>query len=112
MRSPHSEQDWASAGAFLVQVDQARQWWLGDWWNACKWGDGRQACENMGISLDTAQACGLVSRTIKSCRRRQDLRFSHHKELRPITEETLQDKPDGIGRKPCMRATVNEPHRY
>jgi hypothetical protein len=87
-----SEQDWASAGAFLVHVDQARQWWLGDWWNACKWGDGRQACESTGIDLGTAQNCGRVAKVFKSSRRREYLRFSHHVEVCPITEETLQDK--------------------
>ena len=36
-----TEMEWRNAGCFLVTIDQARQWWLGDWWNACKWGDGK-----------------------------------------------------------------------
>jgi hypothetical protein len=87
-----TEIDWSSAGSFLVQVDQARQWWLGDWWNACQWGDGRQACEDMGINYQTAQDCGWVAKAFKFSRRKENLRFSHHKEVCPIPEESLQDK--------------------
>ena len=87
-----NEDQWNEAGAILVKIDQARQWWLGDWWNACAWGDGKDACEGLGINYQTARNCGDVSKTIQLYRRRDNLTFSHHAEVCPIEDEPMQDK--------------------
>jgi hypothetical protein len=87
-----TETDWKQAGSFLMQVNQARQWWLGDWWNACKWGDGKAACKEVGIEYDTAKMCGQVSRSFKLCRRIHNLTFSHHREVCPIEDQVMQDQ--------------------
>lgn len=87
-----TEGDWRVAGSFLVQVDQARQWWLGDWWNACKWGDGAKACQEVGVEYETAKNCGEVARAYEMCRRRHNLTFSHHKEAAFLDDIELQDK--------------------
>ena len=87
-----NEDDWQQAGNFLVKVDQARQWWLGDWWNACKWGDGKKACEEIGVDYQTAQDCGMVARKFQISSRNENLSFSHHKALCPIEEPAMQDK--------------------
>ena len=71
-----TETDWKRAGSFLMQVNQARQWWLGDWWNACKWGDGKAACEEVGVDYQTARLCGHVSTNFELLRRRNKLRHS------------------------------------
>jgi hypothetical protein len=76
----------------LVQVDQARQWWLGDWWNACQWGDGKEACEHIGVDYTTAADCGAVARMFEFARRRVKLTFSHHAEVCPIDDPSMQDK--------------------
>lgn len=86
------EAEWRLAGSFLVQVDQARQWWLGDWWNGCKWGDGQPACAEIGVDYDTAKMCGQVSRAFELCRRIHNLTFSHHREVCPIDDPAMQDK--------------------
>jgi len=87
-----SEADWKQAGSFLMQVNQARQWWLGDWWNACKWGDGKAACEEIGVDSETASDCGAIAKMFQNPRRRGNLTFSHYKELRPISDPAIQDK--------------------
>jgi len=87
-----TEQDWKNAGSFLVKVDQARQWWLGDWWKACKWGDGRQACDEIGVDYQSARNCGTVSSVFQLSRRRDKLSFSHRLEVCPITDPAMQDK--------------------
>ena len=86
-----NEDQWNEAGEILVKIDQARQWWLGDWWNACKWGDGKAACERIGVNYQTAVNCGNVSEKIQSNRRRLNLSFSHHAEVCPIEDESMQD---------------------
>ena len=78
-----NEDQWNDAGEILVKIDQARQWWLGDWWNACAWGDGKAACERIGVNYQTASNCGDVSKSIQLSRRRVNLSFSHHYEVRP-----------------------------
>lgn len=87
-----NEDQWNDAGNLLVRLDQARQWWLGDWWNACQWGDGKDACEGLGINYENARVCGHVSATIELLRRRNNLTFSHHREVCPIDDPTMQDK--------------------
>jgi hypothetical protein len=86
-------QQWHEVGATLQRVDEARQWWLGDWWNAgVKWGQGREACAELGLSYDTVSASGHVAKHIEFCRRRQNLPFSHHREVCAITEPEVQDR--------------------
>ena len=65
---------------------------LGDWWNACAWGDGKDACEALGINYGTAQNCGQIAATFDFTRRRVNLSFSHHYEVCPIEDPTMQDK--------------------
>jgi len=87
-----TEEQWNSAGEILVKLDQARQWWLGDWWNACRWGDGKEACERIGVNYENARVCGHVSEQIQLLRRRNNLTFSHHREVCPIDDEAMQDR--------------------
>ncbi len=87
-----NESQWNEAGEILVKVDQARQWWLGDWWNACQWGDGKAACERIGVNYENSTMCGKVSRAFEIGRRRPNLSFSHHKEVTFIDDPTMQDK--------------------
>lgn len=87
-----SEEDWKKAGSFLVDLDQAKQWWLGDWWNSCKWGDGQKACEELGVDYENARKCGSIAKVFKLLRRRNNLSFSHHQEVCSIKEIEMQDK--------------------
>jgi len=89
-----TEGDWKQAGSFLMQVNQARQWWLGDWWNACKWGDEKrkEICKEIGVEYPTAKNAGWVSRNFELSRRRDNLTFTHHHEVASISDPVIQDK--------------------
>ena len=87
-----NENQWKDAGKVLVQVDQARQWWLGDWWNACPKGDGKKTCQNLGINPGTAKNAGSVCQSFATSRRRDFLTFSHHVE---VTKINIFDEVNG-----------------
>lgn len=87
-----TQEEWEKAGDFLVTLDQARQWWLGDWWNKQTWGDGEKACDERGVNYQTAMHAGKVCRQFQFCRRRQNLSFSHHNEVCVLESESMQDK--------------------
>jgi hypothetical protein len=87
-----TEDDWKVAGSFLVKVNQARQWWLGDWWNACKWGEGKAACDEIGVDYQTAADCGMVAKKFQISSRNEKLTFSHHKAVCSIEDKDIQDE--------------------
>jgi len=89
-----TEADWKRAGQLLMEVNQARQWWLGDWWNACKWGDDRrkEICKQIGVEYPTAKNAGWVSRKFEMSRRRDNLTFTHHHEAASISDPAIQDQ--------------------
>ncbi len=103
-----TEREWKNAGCLLVTIDQARQWWLGDWSNACKWGDGKSACENIGVDYQTTKDCGMVAKAFQFSRRRENLTFSHHREVCPIDDPVMQDKFLDWCLEGEKRATVRE----
>ena len=55
-------------------------------------GDGKEACERIGVNYQTAQNCGNDASKIKFSRRRENLTFSHHAEVCAIKEEAKQDR--------------------
>jgi Domain of unknown function (DUF4326) len=84
---------WQQVGAALQRVDEARQWWIGDWWNAgVKWGEGQRVCEEIGLNYQTARIVGSVADRIKLFRRRNNLPFAHHQEVCVLTEAEVQDR--------------------
>ena len=85
-------EQWAEAGAMLAKLDQSKQWWVGDWWNAVNYGTGQEVCDDVGINYTTAADCGAVAKDFDFTRRRVNLSFSHHKELRPIDDKSVQDR--------------------
>jgi hypothetical protein len=85
-------QQWQYVGAALQRFDEARQWWIGDWWNAgVKWGDGRESCEALGLTYQTVQDAGMVAKHFQFSRRRENLTFTHHREVCALTEPGVQD---------------------
>jgi hypothetical protein len=68
-------------------------WWLGDWWNAgVQWGDGKAACEELGIDYGSAANAGRVAKVFQCSRRREHLSFRHHTEVCAIDDPTVQDR--------------------
>lgn len=88
-----TENAWIDHGRQLEDVNQSRQWWLGDWWNAgVKWGKGQEACERLGIDYSHAMKCGSVARRIQFLRRRKNLAFAHHQEVCTLDDPGVQDR--------------------
>lgn len=87
-----TREQWISAGAALSKIEQSKQWWQGDWWNSCQWGDGRDACEEIGVEYQTAQDCGMVCRSFEFSRRRENLTFTHHREVCAIEDPATRDR--------------------
>ena len=86
-------QQWQDIGATLQRIEEARQWWLGDWWNAgVQWGIGQEVCQELGVDYGSMRNYGSVAKTIKMSRRRDNLRFSHHIEVCAISEPDVQDR--------------------
>jgi hypothetical protein len=84
--------EWVAAGAALSKIEQSKQWWLGDWWNAGKWGDGPEACEQIGVEYQTARNCAAVSGAFTLSRRRDNLTFTHHAETCSIDDEATRER--------------------
>ena len=73
------------AGRLLSKMEDSKQWWIGDWWNAgVKWGEGQAICDAVGLSYSTAKSAGSVSNVFKLCRRRHNLSYSHHVEVASV----------------------------
>lgn len=88
-----TQQEWVECGRSLTKLDEARQWWLGDWWNAgVKWGEGQQVCAELGLSYDTTKAAGHVADHMQLCRRRHNLSFSHHREVCVLNAAEVEDR--------------------
>ena len=84
---------WIKAGEMLATVDQSKQWWLGDWWNAgVAWGDGKDACDRIGIEYQSTQDCGSVSNAFQFSRRREKLTFTHHREVCALESDEERDR--------------------
>jgi hypothetical protein len=55
-------------------------------------GEGKQACETIGIEYQTARNCGAVAEKFHLSRRRDKLPFTHHAELCTIDDPDVQDR--------------------
>lgn len=87
-----TQDQWRQAGAMLAKVEQSKQWWLGDWWNAGKWGDAQEACDHIGVEYQTAADAGMVCKNFDFSRRREKLSFTHHREVCAIPDPAVQDR--------------------
>jgi hypothetical protein len=82
-------EEWESIGAELFRVDQAWQWWVGDWINygEKKYGQTyEQALALTDKSYGTIADVAAISKEFEFTRRRA-ISFSHHKEVRGLELE-------------------------
>jgi hypothetical protein len=88
-----TRQQWHECGRALARMEEAKQWWLGDWWNAgVMWGEGEKVCQELGLEYSTTTKAGRVAQHFDFCRRRQNLPVSHHLEVCVIKEPDVQDR--------------------
>lgn len=77
-------EEWIKIGKVVKVFYGANKWWIGDWLNfgERKYGEEySQAMEIMQYQYDTLAHYKWVASRIESCRRRQNLSFSHHMEV-------------------------------
>lgn len=101
-----SEADWKQLGQQLRQLDEAKQWMIGDWLVDGKrhYGDGlyQRAAGLLGYDEGTLRKCSSLAGQFELCRRRHNLTWGHHYEvasIKPIVEGAdgklkLGDEPD------------------
>lgn len=87
-------EQWQQAGAWLRQAEGAIHWWIGDWLNYGERHYGEkytQALEQTDFEYQTLADDKWVAGTIEFSRRRENLPFSHHREVAPLEPE-LQEQ--------------------
>jgi hypothetical protein len=81
------EKDWQEAGEFIFQVDSAIQWLVGDWLLygvSLRYGDMPRFAEQFGRDESTLHTYKQMAENIEYTRRRVDLSFAHHQEVRKL----------------------------
>jgi N6-adenosine-specific RNA methylase IME4 len=76
--------DWEGIGTVLSAAEGAVHWWIGDWLNygERKWGEMyAQAMDETQFSYKTLAADAWVSQSVQFSRRRENLSWSHHREV-------------------------------
>jgi hypothetical protein len=102
---PGDTDEWQRLGLCLGGLHDARQWWIGDWWNAgvALFGAG---CEGQmasvvrdaswrGPSYGACCNAARVARAFEFSRRRENLKYTHHEEvsgLPPALQDLLLDR--------------------
>ena len=90
-------QQWEQCGHLLRQVDEARQWAIGDWLADGKrhYGDGlyKRAAEITGLAEDSLRGFASMAGRFELCLRRHNLGYGHHKEVQGL--KTIEESPDG-----------------
>lgn len=91
-------EQWEEIGNSLAGIEQARQWWVGDWVN---YGEARygekytQALDATGLAYQTLMNAASVARKVEISRRRENLSWSHHEavaKLDPAEQDRWLDR--------------------
>lgn len=79
-----SFEEWESIGQLLQRVERSVRWWVGDWlaFGERKYGETyAQAVEVTGYDVQSLKDMVWVSSRIEPSQRRDDLTWSHHREV-------------------------------
>lgn len=82
-----SEEQFFDYGSKLAQAGKTLQWYIGDWYNAIRWGDKKAACEKAGLNYKTAKDFGSICQRFEMSARNDILTFNHHKVVAALPEE-------------------------
>jgi hypothetical protein len=96
-----TQAQWQKLGIALARLDDAKQWWIGDWWAHAehKYGERKAIVENkdwQGPAYGTCANAATVCRAFEPSRRREVLSFSHHEYLARRARGTALSKPEII----------------
>ena len=86
-------EQWEQCGKFIGRVEQAVQFWLGDWLNYGEsvWGEKySQALEDTSYTYGTLANAAYVARKIDFSSRNENLSFAHHYAIAKLTPEEQQ----------------------
>lgn len=86
--------EWEATGSKLGQFQRAAAWWIGDWLNygeRCYGETYAQGIEVTGLEYSTLQSFVWVSSRVEMLRRRNNLSWSHHREVAAL-EPDEQDE--------------------
>lgn len=90
--------EWQAIGVRLHSAERSLMWWIGDWlcYGERRWGEMyRDALAATGQAYTTLQAAKWVAQRFELLRRRNNLTWSHHREvaaLAPATADALLDR--------------------
>ena len=76
-------EEWQAAGDYLLYVESAIQWWIGDWLNygESRWGEMyTQALSDTNYQEGTLRNLKSIAGKIEISRRNDKITFSHHVE--------------------------------
>lgn len=77
-------EEWEQCGKLLAHIQKRIHWWIGDWLNYGERTYGEKYAQALGetcYSYSTLATDKWVTGKIESSRRRENLRFSHHREV-------------------------------
>lgn len=117
----YTEEEHEIVGEKLGVIETARQWYIGDWFNAKSGlgrnGDGREECEKASLNYQSARHYSVTSSTYKLCKRMHNLSHHHHRTVQaldePLRTRLLEEASAAIERKEKypvskLRAAMNE----
>ena len=71
-------EEWEELAVSVRRADKAVQWWIGDLYNAQRWGDKGKEMERLGFNPKTAARYGVVAKKFPPGTRKNNLPFTHH----------------------------------
>jgi N6-adenosine-specific RNA methylase IME4 len=92
-----SAEEWALVGSKLSAIHGAAQWWLGDW---VRYGDNKygekyaQYIDAIGLDYQTIADAKWMVGKFEFSRRRENLSWSHHREVAPFDPPTQDELLD------------------
>lgn len=95
--------EWELIGFDLARVGKSMQWWIGDWVNygGKRYGETyKAAIDATGMSYGAVTTFASVCNAFESSRRRENLGFTHHREvwsLEPEQQDELLDRAESEG---------------
>jgi hypothetical protein len=83
-------ENWEAIGRVVVRVEPVTAWWIGDWINfgfAVYGQKYEEALEQTGLNYGTLRNIAYVCDHVDVSRRRDNLSFSHHREIVSLPRE-------------------------